>query len=149
MFKTEFILETRSVFSSLSRECISVFEVMSVYPISRYQNAIPRAVPLHELKKVPECFTLVIHDSIGHLKTLCMSVLSLSGGIESEWKCCNSPLSVVKISAVVDTTFVDIYVDTKNITTCRYDIQHIDKRTMKKQNVNNHVRSCNELCKYF
>ena len=48
-------------------------------------------------------------------------------------------------SAVVDTTFVDIYVDTKNIPTCRYNIQHIDKRTMKKQNVNNHVRSCNEL----
>ena len=30
-------------------------------------------------------------------------------------------------SAVVDTTFVDIYVDTKNIPTCRYNIQHIDK----------------------
>ena len=36
------------------------------------------------------------------------------------------------ISAVVDTTFVDIYVDTKNIPTCRYNIQHIDKRTMEK-----------------
>ena len=35
-------------------------------------------------------------------------------------------------SAVVDTTFVDIYVDTKNIPTCRYNIQHIDKRTMEK-----------------
>ena len=35
-------------------------------------------------------------------------------------------------SAVVDTTFVDIYVDTKNIPTCRYDIQHIDKRIMEK-----------------
>ena len=55
----------------------------------------------------------------------------------------------VLTSAVVDTTFVDIYVDTKNIPTCRYNIQYIDKRTMKKQNVNNHVRSCNELCKYF
>ena len=41
-------------------------------------------------------------------------------------------------SAVVDTTFVDIYVDTKNIPICRYNIQHIDKRTMKKQIVNNH-----------
>ena len=58
-------------------------------------------------------------------------------------------LSHNKSSAVVDTMFVDIYVDTKNIPTCRYDIQHIDKRTMKKQNVNNRVRSCNELCKYF
>ena len=36
------------------------------------------------------------------------------------------------ISAVVDTTFVDIYVDTKNIPICRYNIQHIDKRTMEK-----------------
>ena len=35
-------------------------------------------------------------------------------------------------SAVVDTTFADIYVDTKNIPTCRYNIQHIDKRTMEK-----------------
>ena len=37
----------------------------------------------------------------------------------------------ISISAVVDTTFVDIYVDTKNIPTCRYNIQHIDKRTME------------------
>ena len=34
-------------------------------------------------------------------------------------------------SVVVNTTFVDIYVDTKNIPTCRYNIQHIDKRTME------------------
>ena len=40
-------------------------------------------------------------------------------------------LSIIT-SAVVDTTFVDIYVDTKNIPTCRYNIQHIDKRTMEK-----------------
>ena len=31
------------------------------------------------------------------------------------------------VSAVVDTTFVDIYVDTKNIPTCRYNIQHSTK----------------------
>ena len=37
----------------------------------------------------------------------------------------------VLVSAVVDTTFVDIYVDTKNIPTCRYNVQHIDKRTME------------------
>ena len=37
--------------------------------------------------------------------------------------------ATVMTSAVVDTTFVDIYVDTKNIPTCRYNIQHIDKRT--------------------
>ena len=41
-------------------------------------------------------------------------------------------LAVLSTSAVVDTTFVDIYVDTKNIPTCRYNIQHIDKRTMDK-----------------
>ena len=38
---------------------------------------------------------------------------------------------VVITSAVVDTMFVDIYVDTKNIPTCWYNIQHIDKRTME------------------
>ena len=38
----------------------------------------------------------------------------------------------ITCSAVVDATFVDIYVDTKNIPTCRYNIQHIDKRTMEK-----------------
>ena len=40
-------------------------------------------------------------------------------------------MSSIATSAVVDTTFVDIYVDTKNIPTCRYNIQHIDKRTME------------------
>ena len=35
-------------------------------------------------------------DSIGHLETLCVSVLSLSHGVESEWKRCSSPLSVDK-----------------------------------------------------
>ena len=34
-------------------------------------------------------------------------------------------------SAVVDTTFVDIYVDTEDIPTCRYNIQQINKRTME------------------
>ena len=44
--------QTQSIFSSLSRMRISVFEVMSVDLINRYQNAIPKAMPLHELKKV-------------------------------------------------------------------------------------------------
>ena len=67
-------------FLSLSRMLISVFEVMSIYMIDRYQNAIPRAMPLHELKKVQlqERFTLMTHDSIGHLKTLNMSLSLLS-----------------------------------------------------------------------
>ena len=33
---------------------------------------------------------------IGHLKTLCMSILSLNSGVESEWKHCSSPLSIKK-----------------------------------------------------
>ena len=55
------------------------FEVKSVLPIDRYQNATSKAVSLHELKKVKlqERYTLLTQDSIGHLKTLCMSVLSL------------------------------------------------------------------------
>ena len=36
------------------------------------------------------------------------------------------------IGAVVDTMFVNIYVTTKHIPTCRYNIQHIDRRTMEK-----------------
>ena len=51
-----------------------------------------------------------------------LQILKLGGG----------HFSLFIISAVVDTTFVDIYVDTKNIPTCRYNIQHIDKRTMEK-----------------
>ena len=54
--------------------------------------------------------------------------------VEGEWQ-----LMGVTTSAVVDTMFVDIYVDTQNIPTCRYNIQHIDKRTMEKLNVNNHA----------
>ena len=48
---------------------------MSIYLIDRYQNAIPRAKQLQELKKIQlqECFRLMAHDSIGHLKTLGMS----------------------------------------------------------------------------
>ena len=44
-------------------------------------------MPLHKLKKIQlqERFTLMTHDSIGHLKTfymsLFMSILSLSGGV--------------------------------------------------------------------
>ena len=80
---------------------------MSVYQIDRYQNAIPRAMLLHELKKAQpqECFTLnlmtqiVTHDSIGHLETLCMSILSLNGGVESEWKRYSSSHRVEKTLA--------------------------------------------------
>lgn len=40
---------------------------------------------------------LMKHDSNAHLKMLCLSVLLLSGGIESEWKSCSSRLSVEKM----------------------------------------------------
>ena len=54
--------------------------------MDRYQNATSRAILLHGLKKVQlqERNTLVTQDSIGHLKTLCMSVLSLVVALESE-----------------------------------------------------------------
>ena len=47
--------------SSLSRMRISVFEVVSIYPIDRHQNALPTAMQLHELNKVQlqEHFTLM------------------------------------------------------------------------------------------
>ena len=72
--------------------------LMSIYPIDQYQNTIPRAMLLHELKKfqLQERFTLMTHDSVGHLKSLCMSVLSLSGGMESEWKRYSSLLCIEK-----------------------------------------------------
>ena len=38
----------------------------------------------------------MIHDSIGHLKMLCMGVLSQSGGIESECKHHSSSFSTLK-----------------------------------------------------
>ena len=80
--KAGFIL---TIVSSLSHMHISVFEVISVYPIDRYQNTIPTAMLLYELKKVhlQERFKFMTH-SIGRLRTLCISVLSLSGGMESE-----------------------------------------------------------------
>ena len=84
--KAEFILE-RKRFLSLCR-MRPFFEVKSVLPIDWYQNATSKAISLHELKKVQlqEWYTLLTQDSIGHLKTLCMSVLSLVMALESEWK---------------------------------------------------------------
>ena len=46
---------------------------------------------------------------------------------------CNRP--------VVDTAFVDIYVDTENIPTCRYKFQDSDTRTMENTDGNEHLRS--------
>ena len=52
----------QSILSSLSCMSISIFEVMSIYPIDQYQNPIARAMLLHELKKVQlqEHFMLMI-----------------------------------------------------------------------------------------
>ena len=89
------LLERQVIFMALLH-ALSVFEVMSVYPIDCYKNAIPRGMPIHELKKVhlQEHFTLMTQDTFGHLKTFLMKVLSLSGGVESDQKCCSSPLSL-------------------------------------------------------
>ena len=96
--KAEFILECK-VFSSLCHMRISIFEVMNVYPIDRYPSATPRAMLLHELKKVQlqERFTLMTYGAIGHLKTLCMSVYGYTVAFESEWKCHSSPLNAEKM----------------------------------------------------
>ena len=77
--KPEFILKHKVFFSLLSRMGIFVFEVMSVCPVDQYQNAMPRAMLLHQLKNVQlqERSTVMTHDSLGHLKRLCMSVLLL------------------------------------------------------------------------
>ena len=83
---------TQAFFNRFVACAFPFFEVQSVLPIDRYQNATSKAISLHELKKVQlqERYTLVIKDSIGHLKTLCMSVLSLAVALvvnmESEWK---------------------------------------------------------------
>ena len=85
-----------------------------------------------------ELFTLSDAITRGHMKKIykkrLMKGLNLrkfffSQRVVDNWN--NLPEYVIS-SAVVDTTFVDIYVDTKNIPTCRYNIQHIDKRTMEK-----------------
>ena len=54
-----------------------------------------------ELKKVQlqERYTLVTQDSIGHLKTLCISVLLLVVALKSEWKCYSSSQSDKKALA--------------------------------------------------
>ena len=59
-------------------------------------------MPLHELKivQLQEHFTLTTLDSIGHLKTLCMSVYRQAVVFESEWKCYSSLLGVAKNASV-------------------------------------------------
>ena len=102
--KAEFILERKRFFIVLSHAHFRFFEVKSVLPIDQYQNATSNAISLHELKKVhlQERYTPVLtQDSIGHLKTLCMSVLSLTVAFESEWKCYSSSQSDKKKKASI------------------------------------------------
>ena len=79
---------------------IYVFEVTSVYPIGQYQNAFPRVMPLHVLKKVQlqERFTLMTHGSI-YLKTLCISIflLSLNGNTAGHRSALKKPSILVWI----------------------------------------------------
>ena len=86
-----------SVFYRFVTCAFPFFEVKSVLPIDRYQNATSKAISLHDLKKVQlqERYTLLTQDSFGHLKTvtLCMSILSLVVAMESEWQRDNSSQS--------------------------------------------------------
>ena len=70
--------KTQKCFSKFSHMGIPVFDIMSIYPIDQYPNAIPGVILLHKLEKVQlqKHFTLMTHDYIGHLQLLCMSVLS-------------------------------------------------------------------------
>ena len=73
--------------------CFEVHKRLSDRSISKRfskSDAPPRA-QLQELSA---------QDSIDRLQMLCMSVLLLSGVVESELKCCSSPLSVEKMLGV-------------------------------------------------
>ena len=84
-------------------------------------------------------------DSEAHIPCISHPSPPIIPHIMGYYWCCHCTIDSTKdplggvTSAVVDTTFVDIfvdisvdiYVDTKNIPTCRYNIQHIDKRTME------------------
>ena len=101
-FKAEFILERKRFFYRFVACAFLFFEVKSVLPIDRYQKATSKAISQHQLKKVQlqERYTLLTQDSIGHLKTLCMSVLSLVVAMESEWQRDNSSQSDKKNASV-------------------------------------------------
>ena len=74
------------------------------------------------------CITIFLHRTCSaqhYLGPFNKTTFDGGGGVKMGIENANS--GGVGTSAVVDTTFVDIYVDTKNIPTCRYNIQHIDK----------------------
>ena len=74
--KAEFILKRKAFFHHFLT-CAFLFlrGWASIQQID-IKNATPRAMLLHELKKVQlqERFMLMTHDSIGRLKMLCMSI---------------------------------------------------------------------------
>ena len=87
--KAFFIVFSHAHFRFWGQECLSDRSILKRYPKSD-------AAPWVEKIQLQERFTLMTHDFVGHLKTLYMSVLSLNGGFESEWKRYSSPLSVEK-----------------------------------------------------
>ena len=91
-YKAGFIFKSKMLLMIL----LSTHEVMSVYLINQYQNAILWVMPLHELKQVQlqEHFTLMTHD--------CTSMYTLHERFITElqhWTemLCSSPLSVVSV----------------------------------------------------
>ena len=76
-----------SIFLSLCRMRISIFWGQERLTDRSISKRYLKAILIHEFEKVQlqERYTLVTQDSIVHLKTLCMSVLSLVVALESEW----------------------------------------------------------------
>ena len=88
-----------SVFLSLCHMRISVFwgqEHLTDRSISKRYLKSDIATWVEKVQ-LQERYTLMTQDSIGHLKTLCMSVLSLVVVFESEWKCYSSSQSDKKM----------------------------------------------------
>ena len=92
-------LLTTQAFSLLS--CMRTFalKVRNVYPIDQHQNATSRATLLYKLKKSSTSRGFHAFDTGFYWSSKNaprMRVLQLSSGVESEWKCCSSLLSVGK-----------------------------------------------------
>ena len=78
-----------SIFLSLCCMRISIFwghERLADRSISKRYPKSNTALWVEKKSTSRAFFMLVTQDSIGHLKTLCMSVLSLAVAFESEWK---------------------------------------------------------------
>ena len=99
----------------------------NIYPTNIFLAKIGKA-------RSSKCSKCDVEDYLEHFFFYCKSVKQFWNEVNSiiHVQMVKSVTLSVTTSAVVDTTFVDIYVDTKNIPTCRYNIQHIDKRTMEK-----------------